>query len=112
MNQRQHASIGFTGEQTLRTCGKARQDLLAVLGDAEAVDIDCSDTTEIDLSFLQVLLAFARSAAAHDIPVAFVGETATLAAAIERCGLSDCQPFQHLRHPEEVSNGQNHSQRR
>jgi ABC-type transporter Mla MlaB component len=50
------------GALTLRTVEKIREDLLEMMQRHQALEIDCSAATEIDLSFVQLLLAARTSA--------------------------------------------------
>jgi ABC-type transporter Mla MlaB component len=50
------------GALTLRTVEAIREDLLEMMQHHQALEIDCSAATEIDLSFVQLVLA-ARAAA-------------------------------------------------
>ena len=54
--------VGFSGPATVRQAdeiaNRLRQSLLA----SNRIEVDCSDITEVDLSFIQLILATARSA--------------------------------------------------
>ncbi len=55
-------TISFAGEQTIRTVSEAAERLRAALAAGTAVEICCAGITDVDLSFLQVVLATRKSA--------------------------------------------------
>ena len=66
------AKLKFEGPLTLRTAAKTCDVLRDALAHHAAVSIDCGDATDIDLSFIQLLVA-ARSSAQQ------AGQTVSLA---------------------------------
>lgn len=56
---------------------------------ADAIDIDCSDAAEVDLSFLQILFGAQREAETSGKRIALSAPpSGPLAAALERCGFA------------------------
>lgn len=55
-------TVSFDGEQTVRTIGAAAERLKDALAGAEAVEIDCGDLAEVDLSFVQLVLSARKTA--------------------------------------------------
>ena len=56
--------IALAGAQTIRNADDAGARLLATLAGHSTVEIDCSATSEIDLSIVQLILAARKSALA------------------------------------------------
>jgi len=82
------AVLKFASVQTLNQADEARRKLLNALAAASGVTVDCDDIREVDLGFLQVLLAARRSAKARGIPFALARPAAgPLLAALQRGGL-------------------------
>lgn len=57
-------TISLDGVRTIRTAEQSHALLLEALRAASPVSVDCSNTTEADLSFVQMLLSARKSAAA------------------------------------------------
>ncbi|MEP9375386.1 STAS domain-containing protein [Aquabacter sp. CN5-332] len=54
----------FDGDLTVRSAARIQAQLIDAFDGHRAVEIDCSGATHVDLSFVQLLLAARRSAAA------------------------------------------------
>ena len=54
--------ITFAGEQTIRTIGESLEYLRRGLSEGDDLIIDCSGVEEVDITFLQLLLAARKSA--------------------------------------------------
>ena len=63
--QAKRGMLAFTGEQTIRTIDTAAERLREHLAAHAEVTLDCSAVDEVDLTFVQMLLAARKSAAAH-----------------------------------------------
>ncbi len=63
------AVVAFDGNLTLQTIDSVRDELSSALTSGKPVRIDCSAATEVDLSFIQLLLAAKRSALRLDRPL-------------------------------------------
>ena len=56
--------ITFQGAMTIHDAEATRLRLLAAMADSDRIEIDCSAVSEVDLTFIHILLA-ARQGAAH-----------------------------------------------
>jgi hypothetical protein len=54
--------VEFKGNLTVCGCGNSRDVLLQVLGEHDAVAIDCAEATQVDLTFVQTILSAKRFA--------------------------------------------------
>lgn len=54
--------ISFSGALTIAGAQELRHRLLAVLSGARAIVVDCTQATQVDTSFVQILLAARKSA--------------------------------------------------
>jgi hypothetical protein len=50
-------SLQLTGDLTIATADGTREVLLAAIADGAPIEVDCSDTGHIDLSFVQLMIA-------------------------------------------------------
>jgi anti-anti-sigma regulatory factor len=84
------AFLNLTGRLTTRTSDETRQSMLSVLETASGnLVLDCSEVTEVDVSFLQLLVATQRSAEPLNKTVAFLAPPqGVLADALRRCGFA------------------------
>lgn len=57
-------TLAFTGALTLANAEQVRASLIAALREQPSVVVDCSAADEIDLTFIQCLMAARRTAAA------------------------------------------------
>lgn len=81
--------VVLRGNLTLANCEHAHHAVVDGLATADAVDIDCSDAAEIDLSFLQILFAAQREAEKSGKRIALAAPpSGPLAEALERCGFA------------------------
>jgi len=79
--------LRFDGSLTLPKAEAIRSVLAAALDKGGVVAIDCGAATEVDVSFIQLLLAARRSAAQRGASLALVAPaTGALRAALERGG--------------------------
>lgn len=62
-------TVSFDGEQTIRTIGAAAQTLRTALAQGAPVEVNCSGISEVDLSFVQLLLAARKTARRKDQPL-------------------------------------------
>lgn len=82
------AVLKFDSVQTLGQAGEARRKLLDALATASQVTVDCDEISEVDLGFIQVLLAARHSAKARGIPFTLARPaTGPLRDALRRAGL-------------------------
>jgi anti-anti-sigma regulatory factor len=77
--------LSLDGQLTIATSGQIAQQFLEALSNRPEIDVDCTGATEIDVSFIQLLVATARSARAMGKQVTIV-ETALLREVLDRCG--------------------------
>ncbi len=83
------------GSLTLRTIETTRAQLLEMMQRHASLEIDCSAATEIDLSFIQLLLAARASAQSAGKTLALAQPAAgTLRDALERGGFLGAVPGQ------------------
>jgi len=83
----QSMTVELSGELTLQNAGCVRDKLMAALAKGEDLTIDCRAGTEIDLTFVQLLVAARRAAthAGHSFSLAAPIPTPLLAV-LERAG--------------------------
>ena len=60
--------LSFSGTLTLRRADAVCASLCEALGAGAPVEIDCSEADEVDATFIQLLIAARRSAAARGTP--------------------------------------------
>jgi len=81
-------SLSFQGAQSLATVEEARRRLLAALAAADRLEIDLAEVGEVDLAFLQLIVATGISARARGKTVFWrAAGNATVAVAMRRAGL-------------------------
>lgn len=86
-------SLSLTGDLTTPHAEAVRAQVLAALSDHAAVTIDCSGATDMDVAFVQILVAAGRFAAKSGKTVAFATPPAgLLAETLRRCGFPQVQP--------------------
>jgi anti-anti-sigma regulatory factor len=90
MPDRPPVSLKLTGQLTTRTTDETCQSLLAALDEAgDHLVLDCSEVADVDVSFLQLLVATQRSAERLNKTVAFLAPPqGVLADALRRCGFA------------------------
>ena len=57
-----HHTVSLTGSLTIRTANSVRAQLLDAVAKGHAVTVDCSGADEVDLTFVQLLVAARASA--------------------------------------------------
>ncbi|MBF0561284.1 MAG: STAS domain-containing protein [Alphaproteobacteria bacterium] len=57
------ARVAFTGSLTVRTADAVRERLLAALAESNRFTIDCSAAEDVDITFIQLVIAARQSAA-------------------------------------------------
>lgn len=81
-------TLSFDGPLTVATAEQTRDRLLAALDEPGGVAVDASAATQVDLTFLQCLMAAAATAATRAIPFAMAGQpSGPLEQALARAGL-------------------------
>lgn len=63
MSGEEFKRVVLAGDLTIRTAKSLHGELLAALGQHDRLEIDCTDAAEVDLSFIQLLIAARKSAA-------------------------------------------------
>jgi ABC-type transporter Mla MlaB component len=58
--------IEFSGSATIRRACEIAESLKQALASSERVEVDCSGVTEVDITFVQLLLAAHREAKSSD----------------------------------------------
>lgn len=82
--------IAFAGELTIRNAEQMHARFLDAVHRFQAITVDCAAATDIDLSFIQLVLAARKSAeAAGKLLSIAPASAALLAVAFGRAGLSD-----------------------
>ncbi|EME69554.1 sulfate transporter/anti sigma-factor antagonist sTAs [Paramagnetospirillum caucaseum] len=56
--------IGFTGAATIRQADDIARQLKQALESSDRIEVDCSGLTEVDVAFIQLILAACKSAEA------------------------------------------------
>ncbi len=56
------ASIQLSGRQTIQEAEQTKRILLESLAESEALTLDCSAVDEVDLTFIQLIMALRKSA--------------------------------------------------
>jgi|GEM_PF-961109 len=74
--------IAFSGSLTIRNAEAVRERLTAALAEGGRVVVDCTEAKEVDITFIQLLIAARRSAAqaGGDLVLARAAEGALLEA--------------------------------
>jgi anti-anti-sigma regulatory factor len=81
--------VVLRGNLMVGNCEHTRHAVVEGLEAANALNIDCSDADEIDLSFLQILFAAQRDAERSNKRIALSAPpNGPLAEALERCGFA------------------------
>ena len=57
--------IGFSGAATIRHAEEFAERLKQALDSADRVEVDCTGVTEVDITFMQLLLSACKSAGAR-----------------------------------------------
>lgn len=84
------ARVAMTGALTIRNAEHLHARLLQAVRDQRNVILDCSKASEIDLSFIQLLLSARKSAAAAGKTLSIVHPPAELLAdTLRRAGIAD-----------------------
>lgn len=81
----------FNGRQTLAEAEQTRESVMAALSmdDVRTILLDCTSIDELDISFLQLLLATRKTGQARGIAVSLTAPAAdTLADTLARAGLA------------------------
>ncbi|HYN37716.1 MAG TPA: STAS domain-containing protein [Rhodospirillales bacterium] len=82
--------VRFEGALTVREAHSIRDALSAALHSGNAVIVDCRDAADVDLSFVQMLIAARLSAAAHRTSFALAAPAeGPLLRVLNRAGLLD-----------------------
>ena len=83
-----HAKLTFVGPMNLRTASETCDALREAVAHHAAVTIDCAGVTDIDLSFIQLLVSARRSAQRTDRTLCLAEHPdGVLLAALTRAGL-------------------------
>ena len=81
--------LSLTGSLTTPRAEAIHSEVFAVLSGHSSVTIDCSNASEMDVAFIQILVAANRFAAQSDKTVALASPPAgLLAETLNRCGFS------------------------
>lgn len=81
-------AVKFDESLSIATVDGLHERLVTALAAGQDVTIDCSGATDVDLSFIQLVLAARRSAAARSLHVGVIpDEAGNLASALMRGGL-------------------------
>ena len=79
--------LAFEGSQTVHNIQAAHDRISASIAEHQTVEIHCEGITELDLGFIQLLLAAKRSADERGTSLRLAsGATGKLRAALERAG--------------------------
>ena len=82
--------IAFSGELTIRNAEQMHTRLLDAVHRCPAVTVDCAAATDIDISFIQLVLAARKSAEAAGKVLSIAPASADrLAVAMRRAGLAE-----------------------
>jgi anti-anti-sigma regulatory factor len=81
--------LSLTGSLTTPRAEAIHSDVLAALSRHSSVMIDCSKASEMDVAFIQILVAASRFAAQFGKTIALASPpTGLLAETLRRCGFS------------------------
>lgn len=87
LNREPKRVLRFDGTLTLPRIGAIRAALIGAIDGGPAVEIDCAKAAEIDVSFIQLLLAARRAAAMRGKSLTFAAPASgALLQALERGG--------------------------
>ena len=92
MHDSETTYVHLTGPLTVPTAAAVRSQLLAALDGSPSVAVDISGATEIDVTFLQILIAAQRTAQARGADLTLVPGSVLLPVEMARCGLSALSP--------------------
>ncbi|MCJ2091863.1 STAS domain-containing protein [Methylobacterium sp. J-072] len=79
---------------TLRTAQALQADLLAALDGASGLALDCAAIETVDVTFVQLVVAAARSAAPRGVTLDLINLPDIVAAAFRRAGFAPHAPFE------------------
>lgn len=85
-----NAVVSFSGAATIRQTDETAERLKQALDQFDTVEIDCAALTEVDFSFIQVVIAALKSAeGAGKVLVLSAPASGVLLEALAVCGLDD-----------------------
>ncbi|MCJ2127071.1 STAS domain-containing protein [Methylobacterium sp. J-077] len=79
---------------TLRTAQALRADLLAALDGASGLALDCAAIETVDVTFVQLVVAAAKSAASRGTNLDLINRPDAVTAAFRRAGIAPQPPFE------------------
>ena len=89
-NQHQIDTLKLSGSLTLRNADEVRSALLQALQESAAVEIECDEEAEADITFFQLIVAASRTASARGKPLMLAASARDkLRDAAQRAGLAD-----------------------
>lgn len=82
--------IGFSGAATIRHADDIAERLKQALASSDRIEVDCSGVTEVDIAFIQLILAARKSAEAAGKMLALSAPAGgPLLEALTICGTQD-----------------------
>ncbi len=86
---KEHTTVKLSGSLTTPVGEEVHQTLSKALNGCKRLVLDCSDVTEVDISFLQILVAADQAAArCHKTAALASPPQAALSDALRRCGFA------------------------
>jgi anti-anti-sigma regulatory factor len=79
--------VSYQGRQSIANAESVADGLRDALSAGEAVEIDLSEVAEVDIAFLQILVAAGRTARQRGVPLSCRGVGGRLIEAVARAGL-------------------------
>ena len=80
--------LAIEGEMTIFRAGELKESILPAISLVSEIEIDLSRVTEIDGAGLQLMMSAKLEAWKNNKALRFIGHTAVVTDAIDRCGLS------------------------
>jgi len=82
--------IGFSGAATIRHADEIAERLRQAFASSDRIEIDCTQVTEVDVTFLQLLIAAVKSAEASGKVLSLSAPVrGALLEAVSVCGVQD-----------------------
>jgi anti-sigma B factor antagonist len=80
--------LRIAGEMTIYTAADLKGQIVTALNEADALEIDLSEVSEIDTSGLQLLLLVKREAAQHGKSATLVGHSHAVIECLDMCNVT------------------------
>lgn len=89
----EHVTLTMPADCTLRTAQALQGDLLAAVEGGSRLVLDCAAIERVDVTFVQLVVAAARTAGRRGLALDLTNLPDTVAAAFRRAGIAPHAPF-------------------